>query len=150
MIKVKLQNPSRLTRSNVKKGDTASLILSRAIYQRLGSLEGNKDISEDYSNEAIPAEFRRLLDVFDDIQFNKSFPEALQRDVPAEFTDLDIYLGSLGVTEEYHYGKDFVNITPWLDAEAQSEYRVLMDESDNTYLTDSNGTEVLVYYTGAN
>ena len=57
---------------------------------------------------------------------------------------LDEYLGSLGVSEDYPYSKDFVSITPLIDPEVATAVRILVDESDNTYLVDGN--EVLVQY----
>jgi len=57
------------------------------------------------------------------------------------------YLGDLGNVVEYSYSKDFVNIAPWVDHSSQSEYRILVDDTDNTYLVDPADNTVLVKYT---
>ena len=140
-IKVTLRNPSQIT-SKVVSSATGKLILNRSIYQRLGSLTNNKTILDDYNNGRLPEEFVRFLDRMDTISDDTiiSDPEILL---------LDEYLGSLGVTVEYFYSKDTVDIPQWIaDFGTQTEYRILVDESDNTYLTTNSGSEILIAYTG--
>ena len=140
-IKVTLRNPSQIT-SKIVPSATDKLILNRSIYQRLRSLINNQTILDDYNNGRLPGEFVRLLDRMDTISDDTiiSDPEILL---------LDEYLGSLGVTVEYFYSKDTVDIPQWIaDFGTQTEYRILVDESDNTYLTTNSGSEILITYTG--
>ena len=150
MIKVKLTNPSRITKKTATNDDVqvgdGNIRMARSIYQRLGSLVLCKKILDDYENDKLPGEFKDFLDAFDDITFNKSFPDEPQRDIEYNWLLLDEYLGNLGSVQEYEYSKDIVNIPAWSSTVKQSEYRVLVDTSDNTYLTTNGGTEVLVSY----
>jgi len=149
-IRVRLTNKSQVTKKQSEQSSQPStdntLIMSRALYQRLGSLVANKTILDDYNNGKLPKEYVEFLDACEDINFNQSFPDAAQRTVEPNWSLLDEYLGDLGTISEYAYSKDLVNIPEWLSSTEQSEYRVLMDTSDNTHLTDSSGAEILVSY----
>ncbi len=147
-VKVTLQNPSRITRRSPNSNTTTSTPkFDRAFYQYLGSLVKDKTLLNDYENNAIPLEYRRMLDEMNDLHIKKNYPilgsETIIKD---GIIALDEYLGSLGVDLTYPYEKDVVNIPAWLDVIEQAEVRVLVDMSDNTYLTDNNGTEFLVRY----
>jgi len=155
MIKVILQNRSEATvkQDNLSGGD---LLLSRATYQTLGSLIGNREIAtrnQDGSYtihyEKLTEEYTTFLEDMNNLWIHTYYPDlAILNNIP-EPTDAvkvaDEYLGDLGIIRNYSYSKDTVNIGSWLDVESQASMRVLMDESDNTYLTDVD--EVLVVYT---
>lgn len=154
MIKVILQNRSEATvkQDNLSGGD---LLLSRATYQTLGSLIGNREIAtrnQDGSYtihyEKLTEEYTTFLEDMNNLWIHTYYPDlAILNNIP-EPTDAvkvaDEYLGDLGIIRNYSYSKDTVNIGSWLDVESQASMRVLMDESDNTYLTDVD--EVLVLY----
>jgi len=158
-IRVRLANKSQITKSlgenldSVTTGLDRNLIAERSIYQRLGSLVFNKTISDDYNNDRLPAEYKEFLDAMNalhaQIKTIGSSPDDIEYSSPGSIALIDEWLGSLGINLDYRYSKDFVNIPQWIDMEGgQTEYRILVDKSDNTYLTDSNGNEVLVSYTG--
>jgi len=148
-VKVTLQNPSRITRRSPNSNTTTSTPkFDRAFYQYLGSLVKNKTLLDDYQNEVIPLEYRRLLDEMSDLCTKRNYP-LLGADIVIEegIVALDEYLGTLGIDLTYPYEKDIVNISAWLEINSQTEYRILVDLKDNTYLTTSNGNEILVVYT---
>lgn len=148
-IRVRLTNKSQPTKQSAESSSTdSSILLSRSLYQRLGSLILNRNISLDYNNKTIPGEFVEMLDAFDTITQNQKFPNLPQTPVDEHWLKLDEYLGDLGVTESYAYSKDTRDIPAWLDTEFRPDYRILVDVLDNTYLTDSNGDEILVIYKG--
>jgi len=112
-IKVTLTNSARITRSTpIFNGN--KLTFPRHIYQRLSSLVNNKTILADYTAGTLPKEYIAFLD-----ELNKVNTD----DETAAINELNLYLGSLGLTEEYPYGKDIVNITPWFEAESTSHIR---------------------------
>jgi len=150
--KITLGNPSRVTRRtpDAKEEDggaTHKININRSTYQYLGSLVKNKKLLELYNNNQIPNEYRRVLDELNDLFIKVNYP-SLGLDIVVEpgIVELDEWLGNLGIIQEYPYNKDSVDIPVWIPSEALTEVRVLIDKSDNTYLTDSSGTEVLVRY----
>jgi len=162
--KVTLGNPSRTTRRRPGSnpvdgsGDDGKLGMSRLTYQALGSLVQNKalinfDINGNitggtYTNKEIPLEYVRVLDELNDLFLKKNYPELGEELVIKDgIVALDEYLGSLGVDIIYPYTKDITNIPAWLEIDSQTEYRVLVDLKDNTYLTKNNEREILVVYT---
>ena len=145
-IKVTLTNPSRVTKDLSSIRSDSTLGISRHLYQLLGSLVGGRILSTAYNDGTLPKEYIKLLDDLNILHLVKNYPELSEGlIVPEGIAELDEYLGSLGVSEDYSYSLDTVNIPAWLDVGSQSEYRVLMDTSDNTYLVD--GSEILVAYT---
>ncbi len=146
--KVTLGNPSRTTQRKPDSDIDGELKFDRIIYQSLGSLVQNKKLLELYDENKIPLSYRRTLDELNDLYLKTNYPELATNIIVKEgIVSLDSYLGSLGIDVDYPYSKDIKNIPVWLDITFQSEYRILVDESDNTYLTDGGGTEVLVVYT---
>ena len=153
-ITVRLTNKSQVTKSQTELTD-GDLLLSRATYQTLGSLIGNREIAtrnQDGSYtihyEKLTEEYTTFLEDMNNLWIHTYYPDlAILNNIP-EPTDAvkvaDEYLGDLGIIRNYSYSKDTVNIGSWLDVESQASMRVLMDESDNTYLTDVD--EVLVLY----
>jgi len=144
-IRVTLGNPSQVTRRTPKETGTDKLNMSRATYQKLGSLVKNKSLVDDYDSGSLPAEYIRVLDELNNLFLKTNYP-LLSGDLVIEpgIIELDEYLGTLGIDDNYRYSKDFVNIPAWMESEDPAEMRVLVDNSDNTYLTD--GTDVLVVY----
>lgn len=148
-IKVVLTNSSRVTKRTpeLESDNNLDVRISRSTYQKLGSLIKNQNILEQYNNGELVGEYKRLLDDLNDLHLVKNYPDLAVDVVLSEgIEELDEYLGSLGIDIEYSYDKDTVNIGSWLSLEGRTDTRVLMDFSDNTYLTDSSGTEVLVRY----
>ena len=148
MIKVKLTNPSNVTKKDVTLDADNSIVMSRSIYQNLGSLIKNKTILDDYNNGRLPTEYVRFLDDMNDLFLKLNYPDlAVDLVVEEEIPAVDEYLGDLGISETYYYSKDTVDIPPWVITGAQGEYRILFDESDTTYLVDPSDGSVLVAYT---
>ncbi len=128
-----------------QKKKTDELLLDRLIYRKIGSLTDNKGIVTPASKDS---DFHRWLLDMNDLHNYKYYPLIATTQPTPDLTALDEYLGTLGVTEIYPFTEDTYKVKPWLTIEDQSTYRVLMDTSDNTYLTDTNGDEILVVYTG--
>jgi len=148
MIKVKLANPSKISKSDTTlTTDDQSVVVSRSIYQNLGSLLKNKTLTDSYENGPIPDEYKKFLDQMDDLFLKLNYP-ALAVDIVVDpaIEEVDEYLGELGILQDYFYEKDTVNIPQWLDTLDIEPVRVLYDESDNTYLVDGSDDTVLVYY----
>lgn len=141
-IRVRLTNKSQPTKDENKISSAGDLLLSRAIYQRLGSLELCKRIKSDYENDLLPKEFKKFLDDIDTLSNGGTATQ--------DVIITDEFLGDLGSLVNYSYSKDVVNIAPWINPDIQTEYRVLVDLNgglvEEFYLTD--GDEVLVSYTG--
>lgn len=96
--------------------DTATkLLIDRFIYQRLGSLEQNKTILDDYNAGRLPKEFQQFLE---DLEDRLNDPD---------INAIDEYLGDLGITEEWQYSKDVVDIPAWTNAYEQSAIRQLVN-----------------------
>ncbi len=128
-----------------QKKKTDELLLDRLIYRKIGSLTDNKSIVTPPEKDG---DFHRWLLDMNNLHNHKYYPN-LTADEPIPTPDieaLDEYLGTLGQTELYPFDEDTYKVEPWVDIEDQVAYRVLVDETDNTYLTDSAGVEVLVYY----
>lgn len=148
-VRVVLTNASRVTRRtpHEESDEDLDIRISRNTYQRLGSLIQNKLVQSMYENGNLPGEFVRLLEELNDLYLVKNYPElATDIELAPGIEELDEYLGSLGIDIEYHYDKDAVNIDQWLSIEEVSDVRVLMDPVDGTYLSDSDGAEILVRY----
>ena len=148
MIHVKLTNPSKITKKDTTLDSDSNVVLARSIYQNLGSLIKNTTILDDYNNGRLPQEYKRFLDEMNDLFIKLNYPE-LGKDIVVKegIAETDEYLGDLGIIQEYFYSKDTVNIPAWLAIDSQTEYRILVDESDNTHLVDLSDDTVLVYYT---
>ena len=147
-ITVKLGNASRTTSRTPEVSSDNKLKFSRQFYQFLGSVVKNKQLLDDYNNDKLSLEYKRFLDEMNDLFIVVNYPELSSGIILSEHIKLlDEYLGDLGSISEYIYSKDSVNIPQWLSISKQTEYRILIDDDDNTYLTDTNGTEVLVSYT---
>lgn len=122
------------------------LSLDRLIYRRIGSITDNKSLVE----PVLPTtDFNRWLLDMNNLHLHKYYPLlAVNKPIPTpDVVALDEYLGTLGDTEVYPFSQDTYNQEVWLDIDSQTEHRILIDKSDNTYLTTNNGTEVLVVYT---
>ena len=157
-IKVTLSNASQVTRRTPTVQDVDTIKMSRATYQKLGSLLKNKELiirgidgsitGGTYTDNELIGEYRRILDELNDLYIKRYYPE-LGKDIVIKdgIVELDEYLGTLGVGIDYPYAKDTLDIPAWLHVDSQTEYRILVDSRDNTYLTTNNGTEVLVVYT---
>lgn len=129
------------------KVDDNELMLDRLIYRRIGSLTDNKTLFTPADNDT---EFNRWLLDMNNLHNKKNYP-LLAADLPEPTPDLialDEYLGMLGVEEEYPFDSDTYYVESWIEGGVVSPERAIMDMSDNTYLTDSNGTEVLIYISG--
>jgi len=147
-IKVTLRNPSRVTIRSPKEDVVDEAKFDRTFYQYLGSLVKNKTLLDDYNDNKLPLEYRRFLDEMNTLYMKFNYPELTQDlVVKPGIVELDQYLGELGLTEEYPYSKDTINIPNWLTLTPQEEHRQLVDESDMTYLVDSRDNTRLVYYT---
>lgn len=107
-LKITLKNKSQET-EELGKEKSNVLTFSRSIYQRLRSLAANKHILIDYQTDLLPKEF-------------EDFCDKLNTDDP-DIHKADEYLGSLGITEDYYYSKDRINIEPWLTHTAQDSQR---------------------------
>ena len=152
--KVTLGNPSRTTRRRPESdpkdgsGTGGKLDMSRLTYQALSSLVQNKKLLELYDNNRLPLEYRRVLDELNDLYLRNNYGSSGANIVIKDgIIALDEYLGTLGIGIDYPYSKDATNVDEWIYNSVQTEYRILVDGSDNTYLTTNNGTEVLVIYT---
>jgi len=147
-IKVTLSNASQVTRRTPTVQPTGMVKMSRATYQKLGSLIKNKTITTQYENNELAGEYKRVLDELNDLYLKYNYPE-LAKGIAIKdgIVELDEYLGSLGIDTDYPYTKDTLDIPTWLESTDQTEYRILVDNTDNTYLTTNNGAEVLVVYT---
>ncbi len=154
-ITVRLTNKSQITKSQAELSD-GDLLLSRATYQTLGSLIGNREIATKNQDgtytihyEKLTEEYTTFLEDMNNLWLHTYYPNlAILNNAPeptASVRVTDEYLGDLGVLRNYSYSKDTVNIGAWVETEGQADMRVLMDADDNTYLTD--GDEVLVVYT---
>jgi len=126
-----------------KKAD--ELLLDRLIYRKIGSLTDNRSIVTPLEKDG---DFHRWLLDMNNLHNHKYYPMlTVDEPIPTpDLTALDEYLGTLGQTELYPFDEDTYKVDSWLEQLPQQEYRILVDESDNTYLTDSAGAEVLVYY----
>lgn len=144
-VKITLGNPSRVTKEQVVLNDS-KLKFPRILYQRLGSLVKNRTLLDDYNNGRLPLEYVELLEQLNVYHAEKYYNS--ENNTPEYIKELDVYLGSLGITEEYHYSKDTNNGELWLTVTSQSEYRILMDELEpnpEVYLVD--GDEPIIFYT---
>jgi len=137
-VKITLTNSSRATKkqpsysSEVTTGNIP-IHFSREFYQRLGSLTLNKTLKADYEAGLLPKEYTRFLDEIS--QLGTASNSAM--------VELDQYLGSLGMTEEYPYSKDSLNIPAWIPASFLPDQRVLMTTTNQVLMS---GNEYLVKF----
>ncbi len=144
-VLVRLTNPSQVLNRSPKPNVAGSIHMSRDIYQKLGSLVKNKTLVAQYDSGSLTNEYSRVLDELNNLFLKMNYPKLHGNLVIADgIVELDEYLGSLGIDDNYRYSKDFVNIPQWMESEDPAEMRVLFDFSDDTYLVD--GDEVLVIY----
>lgn len=120
-IKITLTNSARITRKTPISND-GKLIFPRHIYQRLSSLIANKTILADYNAGTLPKEYIDFLDELNKVSTGNA-TEAIN--------DLNMYLGTLGVTNEYPYNKDTVDIPVWFQAEGSTPIRSVALGIDN-------------------
>ena len=121
---------------------TDELLIDRLAYRRLGSLTDNKMLTTPISASG---DFERFLLDMNALHNHKYYPSLVTKQPTPDLIALDEYLGTLGITEIYPFSEDTYKVEPWAVIGVQSTYRILVDESDNTYLVD--GDEVLVAYT---
>ncbi len=118
------------------------LLIDRLIYKRMASLTDNKNLT---TPDTPDTDFHRWLLDMNNLWQHKYYPLLHTGPTPTpDIKALDEYLGTLGVTETYPFSEDTFHLTDWLSQESRSEYRILVDITDNTYLTD--GDDVLVSY----
>ncbi len=124
------------------------LLLDRLIYRKIGSLTDNKLLVTPDSSDT---EFHRWLLDMNNLHNKRNYPliSAGDPEPTPDLVALDEYLATLGQTEKYPFPQDTYNVESWLEIDDPEPERVIVDTSDNTYLTDSNGTEVLIYIAGA-
>ena len=144
-VKVTLTNKSQIV-TPTSSGSGNKLHMARSIYQQLGSLVKNKAIVESYNNGILPAEYKELLDKFNEIDQLRRSGSVLPDDLlPYALTDE--YLGDLGVIQEYPYLKDVIELKNWLSGEGLDVYRILVEEEDDLTNILMDGEEMLVSYT---
>jgi len=129
-VKIILTNKAQQV-GEVTSGNVDTLYLNRLVYQELRSLAKNKNIIDRVNTKSMPNELMTLFGNFDKILNNEEVDESIK--------NLDEYLGSLGVTTEYMYTKDIINIPNWVEVEQQDPYR-------NVIHANSAGTEYNVIY----
>jgi len=161
-FRVRLGNPSKTTRKNVtlkeqpSVPEETSIKMSRIIYQNLGSLAKNKTILEDYENGRLSDEMVDLLNEMNLIYLHKFYDLSESTPIPEasnEVKELDRYLGTLGLTDDYRYSKDKFAMNDFLTYTTQAEVRYLAeidDDDTNPEVVLVDGDEVLVIYTREN
>jgi len=143
--RVILTNPSRSTRRLPSTSESGDLLLSRNMYQQLSSLIQNRKLSTLYASGSLSGEYMRLLDELNNIYLKQTDPVLNAGIVLADNIEaLDAYLGSLGETNEYQYGKDIQDIPVWVGVTAQEPTRNVVDGLNNVVLTADN----IVHSTG--
>ena len=158
-IKVRLSNAARITKREPTA--TSATNISRLTYQNLGSLIKNRRLIERdvdgnitgglFIDGDLPGEYMRLLDELNNLYLSRNYPLLHGHLVIADgIVELDEYLGTLGVGEDYPYSKDAVDIPAWVTPSDRAPIRVLAVFDSNgeaiQYLTTNNDTEVLVRY----
>ena len=132
--KLNLTNPSHVTRrlGELATNGNGKVMLSRYIYQTLGSLLKNKTILDDYENGRLSHEYTRFLDKLNEINLGTA-------DVHALVTDEA--LGDLGEVLDYSYSKDWINVPNWLgDFDEYFGYKNVVSGSSNVAYGDKNIT----------
>ena len=128
--------------------DGDELLIDRLIYKRLGSLTDNKNL---VTPTGANSDYDRFLLDMNNLHTHKFYPEiALLMGLPKPTPDiiaLDEYLGTLGVEDTYPFIEDTYSIENWLgEPGKETEVRVLVDKTDDTYLIDTTDNTVLVSY----
>jgi len=122
---VRLTNSGRRTKVTPDYNDDGSIGMSRLIYQKLGSLTLNRTILADYEAGKLPKEYVEFLDRCNEILYNDTWGPTFT--ITDAMTDLDAYLSTLGVTAEYQYSKDTLDVKEWITAGETTEYRYLAE-----------------------
>ena len=102
---------------------SSALYLNRLVYQELRSLAKNKNIVDRVNAKNMPNELMTLFNSFDTLLKNGTADESVKI--------LDGYLGSLGVTTEYIYTKDIINIPSWIEVDTQDPYRNVIHKDNS-------------------
>lgn len=143
--RVVLGNSSKNTKSSDIIVD-GTIKISREVYQKLGSLIKNRQLLTEYNDKLLTGSYNEFLEDMNILllkrNYSNLYPDLV---VPEGIEEIDIYLGSLGMTEEYPYSKDIVNISPWISIYTRSDYRYLVDTEGN-HLVDGTDNTVLVHY----
>lgn len=131
-VRIVLTNKSQPTLGLVEASTTShnDVQMNRLVYQQLRSLAKNKTISSDYDNGLLPKAFINLVEEFEKKHQGESVDDSINK--------LDEYLGSLGLTEEYPFSKDRVNIAQWATSGGGSSTRNVIsaaDSGDNVIIT---------------
>ena len=140
--KINLTNSSHITRrlGEVAEHDEGKVMLSRHIYQTLGSLLKNKSILDDYNNGKLSHEYVRFLDKMDEINLGTADADALATDE---------VLGDLGEILDYSYSKDWIDVPNWLgEFDEYFGYRNIVSGSSNIVYGDKNITYTQGYTNG--
>ena len=139
-VKVTLTNKAQVTSPQYSKQDTTAIHMSRAVYQTLGSRTLNKTIIDKYDNEQLTKEYTDTLNDLNDLFLKKNYPTLAANIVVKEgIVEIDEYLGSLGVSQDYPYAKDIINIPAWLDGNPDFTPMRVLFTSNNQYLVNSDG-----------
>jgi hypothetical protein len=111
-------------KSNVSIDET--VLMSREVYQYLRSLAKNKVLVDTETSGKLPVELVDLFDEFTKIQYGEEVSAAVKK--------MDEYLGHLGLTEDYYYTKDIIDIDPWIHYTEQEPIRnVVYDDNGLVY-----------------
>ena len=130
--KVSLTGSSQVTArlGRIASNDAGKVMLSRYIYQTLGSLMGNKTILEDYENNKLPAEYMHFLDKMNEINLGTADADTLATDE---------VLGDFGEILDYSASKDWINVVNWLgDFDVYFGYRNVTSDGVNVVSGDDN------------
>ncbi len=136
--KINLTNSSHVTRrlGEIAASEDGKVMLSRYIYQTLGSLLKNKTILDDYNNGKLAPEYVRFLDKMDAINLGTADADALATDE---------VLGDLGEILDYSYSKDWITVPAWLgEYYDYYGYRNIISGSKNI----SYGSKNIIYIQG--
>ncbi|RLA71152.1 MAG: hypothetical protein DRG30_08715 [Epsilonproteobacteria bacterium] len=136
-VQVRLGNKSQPVENlggiGVNSSDT---LVSRMLYQHLGSLVNNKQLKQNYYAGKIPTE---LVDLYD--KFSASVRTA-------DIIAIDKYLSTLGITEEYFYSKDTHDIEPWIITPGKIHERNVVDGTYNIVHLDGLTTYNVIHISG--
>ena len=122
-IKVVLNNSSQQTSGFGIVGQDTGFRMDREIYQDLMSLAKNKNILADYEAGKLSKRSVELYEQFDRIYRGL--------DVDNAISEIDNYLGALGISENYFYSKDCVDIPAWFSYTDQAPTRNVINQTGN-------------------
>ena len=140
--KISLTNSSRVTTrlGHVAEHEEGKVMLSRYIYQTLGSLMKNKTILDDYNNDRLSPEYVKFLEKMDAVNLGIADTDALATDE---------VLGDLGEILDYSYSKDWIDVPAWLgDFDEYFGYRNITSDGVNLVSGDQNITYTQGYSNG--